>query len=232
MIPKKIHYCWFGGNNKGNLIEKCIKSWHKYCPDYEIIEWNEQNFDVHQSSFSKKMHSEKKWAFVADYARFVVLEKYGGFYLDTDMELFKSLDNLLSNNLVLGEEEKGIISAGAIGANVNNNYISLCKKYYDENPNVLKTVPMIMTEIFKSLNNKENILALPPLAFYPYSQQTIKNFNEKDLSNETYGVHHWNYSWGNPLLRTLNKFSFYHLLKTILDKLGLKKSIKKILGLA
>ena len=84
-MEKYIHYCWFGNNKLSGLAKKCIKSWKKYLPDYEIIEWNEENFDVNITKFSKKAYEEKKWAFVSDVARVYALKKMGGIYFDTDM---------------------------------------------------------------------------------------------------------------------------------------------------
>lgn len=87
MIPKKIHYCWFGGNPKPEIIEKCIASWHQYCPDWEIIEWNESNYDVTAHDYTKEAYEAKKWAFVSDVARLEIINKNGGIYMDTDVEL-------------------------------------------------------------------------------------------------------------------------------------------------
>ncbi len=78
MIPKIIHYCWFGGNKKSDIIEKCIESWKEYCPNYQIIEWNEKNFDVNCNSYVKDAYEAKKWAFVSDYARLYAVYKMGG----------------------------------------------------------------------------------------------------------------------------------------------------------
>ena len=95
MIPKIIHYCWFGKNPLPPLVEKCIASWKLYCPDYEIICWNEERYDIHQCEFTEQAYQAGKWAFVADYVRLDVLVKYGGIYLDTDVELLKPIDYLL-----------------------------------------------------------------------------------------------------------------------------------------
>ena len=97
MIPKKIHYCWFGGNPLPELAIKCIESWKKYCPDYEIIEWNESNFDVNALKYTKEAYENKKMAFVSDVARMYALVNIGGIYMDTDVELLKNLDELLNN---------------------------------------------------------------------------------------------------------------------------------------
>ena len=102
MIPKVIHYCWFGGNPLPELAVKCIESWRKLLPDYEIKEWNESNFDVHCCRYVEEAYNTKKWAFVADYARFLALYKEGGLYFDTDIEVLKPFDDLLSYNVVFG----------------------------------------------------------------------------------------------------------------------------------
>lgn len=90
MIPKTIHYCWFGGNPKSEVIQECIASWRKHCPDYEIIEWNESNYDVNCVPYVKEAYYAKKWAFVSDYARLDILARFGGIYLDTDVKILTS----------------------------------------------------------------------------------------------------------------------------------------------
>ena len=92
MIPKVIHYCWFGHSPKPALFQRCIASWKKYCPDYEIIEWNEDNFDISQNDYAREAYEEKKWAFVTDYARLWIVYNHGGIYLDTDVEIIKEFD--------------------------------------------------------------------------------------------------------------------------------------------
>ncbi len=87
MIPKKIHYCWFGRNELPALAKKCIASWKKYCPDYEIIEWNEDNFDLDYNGYTRYCYDNKKWAFLSDFVRLVVVAEQGGIYFDTDVEL-------------------------------------------------------------------------------------------------------------------------------------------------
>ena len=95
MIPKKIHYCWFGRGEKPKDALKCIESWKKFCPDYEILEWNEDNFDLTQNRYMKEAYEAKKWAFVSDYARLKIIYDNGGIYLDTDVEIIKPIDDLL-----------------------------------------------------------------------------------------------------------------------------------------
>ena len=102
MIPKVIHYCWFGGNEMSALEKKCIESWKTQCPDYEIIRWDETNYDVTKNLYMQQAYAAKKWAFVSDYARLDILYQHGGFYLDTDVELLQSLDALRTHAAFAG----------------------------------------------------------------------------------------------------------------------------------
>ena len=102
MIPKKIHYCWFGRNEKPQLAKRCIASWKKYCPDYEIIEWNEDNFDVDLNPYTKMCYEQKKYAFLSDYIRLIVVEKYGGFYFVTGWELIRSFYDFFKKSAFFG----------------------------------------------------------------------------------------------------------------------------------
>ena len=104
MIPKIIHYCWFGRGEKPMLAKKCIASWKKYCPDYEIIEWNEDNFDINLNPYTKWCYENKKYAFLSDYVRLLVVYQNGGLYFDTDVELLKNPDFLLENQAFFGFE--------------------------------------------------------------------------------------------------------------------------------
>ena len=113
MIPKKIHYCWFGRNPKPKLAIKCIKSWKKYCPDYELIEWNEDNFDLNLAPlYVRQAYEAKKWAFVTDYVRLKVVYDHGGIYLDTDVEVVRTLDELLVHSAFFGFEGGPYIATG------------------------------------------------------------------------------------------------------------------------
>ena len=94
MIPKKIHYCWFGGNPLPSLAVKCIESWKKYLPDYEIKEWNESNFDLNYNDYVREAYEAKKWAFITDVVRLYAMVTEGGIYMDTDVEVLKPLDSL------------------------------------------------------------------------------------------------------------------------------------------
>lgn len=114
MIPKKIHYIWFGGNPLPPLAERCIASWEKYMPGYEIVRWDESNFDTDCCDYVREAISVKKWAFASDYARFKILYEHGGVYLDTDVELLKPLDEIIQRGPFMGFEQD--FSSGTAGA--------------------------------------------------------------------------------------------------------------------
>ena len=128
MIPKVIHYCWFGKNKKPKKITNCIKSWKKYLPDYDIICWDESNCDVAENKYVKEAYDNKKWAFVADYFRAKVLFLFGGIYLDTDMKMIKNIDFALSNHGFCGLANPGIVSMGLLGFEKGN---PLIKKHFE-----------------------------------------------------------------------------------------------------
>ena len=127
MIPKKIHYIWFGRGPKSERIEKCLESWRKL--GYEIIEWNEDNFDVDLCDFSREAYSKGKWAYVADVARFWVLYHEGGIYMDTDVEVYKSLDEFLDKAFI-GFEDGSYLSTAVIGAEKGNPAIKMILDFY------------------------------------------------------------------------------------------------------
>ena len=134
MIPKIIHYCWFGGNPKSEIIEKCIASWKKYCPDWEIIEWNEGNFDVNLCKYTRNAFENKRWAFLSDVARLYVVNKAGGVYLDTDVELNAPIENWLNYNSFFVFDNRRYIGTGyGFGAEANNKIVeSMLNDYFDD----------------------------------------------------------------------------------------------------
>ena len=107
MIPKVIHYCWFGNKPLPKEVKKCIESWKKYAPDYKIIQWNESNFNVHQHPFMDAAYKANAWAFVSDYARLKIIFDNGGIYFDTDVEVLKKPDFLLNNSFYIGVQQDG-----------------------------------------------------------------------------------------------------------------------------
>ena len=131
MIPKKIHYCWFGRGEKPKLAQKCIASWKKYCPDYEIVEWNEDNFDIFAYPYAQYCYQQKKWAFLSDFVRLVVVEKYGGIYFDTDVELVKNPDFLLEHEAFYGFVNHSNVNTGqGFGAEAHSKTIRAMMRTY------------------------------------------------------------------------------------------------------
>ena len=131
MIPKIIHYCWFGGNPLPKLAQKCIASWKKYCPDYEIIEWNESNFDINYNDYTREAYEAKKWAFVSDVARLYALVNYGGIYMDTDVEVIKPLDDLLQYEAVSGFETETMMPTGLMACQKGHPMFQEFLRHYD-----------------------------------------------------------------------------------------------------
>ena len=136
MIPKKIHYCWFGGNSLSSEVRECIASWRQFCPDYEIIEWNEKNFDVDCIRYTADAYRDRRWAYVTDYARLKIVYEQGGIYLDTDVELLRPLDPLLENKVYFGMQRAGEVATGLgfgaeAGAELLRRLMAGYESYYD-----------------------------------------------------------------------------------------------------
>lgn len=132
-IPKVIHYCWFGGNPLSEKVKKCIGSWKRNCPDYEIILWDESNYDIHKNEYIEEAYQAKKWAFVSDYVRLDVVYRYGGVYLDTDVELVKGLDCLLHEKVFFAIEKNNcqIATGLGFGAEKGNTTVKELMEIYD-----------------------------------------------------------------------------------------------------
>lgn len=208
MIPKIIHYCWFGKGKKGELIEECLKSWKKYCPDYQIIEWNEDNIPINSNQYAREAYEAKKWAFVSDYARLYVLYNYGGIYMDTDVELIKPIDEYLNTPAFTGFETDEKIPTAIMGAEKHNEWIGYLLSYY-ENRNFYtkdgkcdtKTNVETITEMTKAKfpiqldGTQQEIEGL--FRIYPKEYFCPKDYNtgEIDLTNHTVCIHHFNASW-------------------------------------
>ena len=203
MIPKKIHYCWFGRGELSAKAQKCIKSWKKYCPDYEIIEWNEDNFDVHQNEYTKKVYTEKKYAFLSDYARLKVVYEHGGVYLDVDVELVKSLDDLLENDAFFGFETKEFINTGVgFGAKQGSTAVKTLLEEYNQLLDGTKDVigcPKLNTEGLIKLGLERNgqlqkldeCTVYPAEYFNPYDDPT----GRLNKTKNTHSIHWYAKSW-------------------------------------
>lgn len=122
IIPKTIHYMWLGGRPLPDKLERCIDSWKKYCPDYEIIRWDESNYDVHKNKFVAQAYDNKRYGFVPDYARVEILYKYGGLYMDTDVELIRNLDELLYQEAFCSVEKWQVLNFGGCSGAIRGHH--------------------------------------------------------------------------------------------------------------
>lgn len=207
MIPKKIHYVWIGGP-KGNIENICINSWREKLPEYEIIEWNEKNFDIEKeikgNKFLEECYKRKLWAFISDFIRVKVLYEYGGVYLDTDMQILKDITPLLGKHkLVCGYEDDGThMSAGIICVEKGHDFLKDMLDYYEND--VLKseifTIPKVMTYIlnkkYKKIDNnyfEKDIFIYDKEYFYPFAFN--EEFTYDCITENTYGIHWWGKSW-------------------------------------
>ena len=233
MIPKIIHYCWFGRNPKPLIIKKCIKSWKKFCPDYKIIEWNENNFDVRQNRFCNEAYEMKKWAFVSDYARLKVLFDFGGIYMDTDVELIKPIDTLLentnfigfqheqyiSNGLVFGSERKGKFVKEQLKIYEGMNFIqddgklnmTVCQEY---TTGILKKSDIIVPDTGKIQHSTQYQLTVYPSEYFcPIDIRT----GSKKITENTYAIHHFTSSWWDTKrLKTKRRIKRRELLHNVI----------------
>jgi len=207
MIPKKIHYCWFGRNPLSKQAKKCIQSWKRYCPEYEIVEWNEVNFNINCCRYVREAYDAKKWAFVSDYARFLILYEQGGVYLDVDVELVQSLDELLMLGAFMGCEDNGIVAPG-LGLAVEPGhrlYKELLDGYMDRSFYMadetmdLTTVVTYTTEILKKygLKEVEDMQQIEGIFIYPKEFFCPKNpvTREIHITDKTVAIHHYDGSW-------------------------------------
>lgn len=217
-MEKIIHYCWFGGKPLPKMAKKCIKSWKKYLPDYEIKQWNEENFDVNINEFVKGAYEKKKWAFVSDCARTYALLNYGGIYFDTDMEVKKDITFLLDKDFFIGREDSGYIAAGVIGVKEKNNKVIklLMDEYnqfdsFDENKIYDFAIPKIITNILEKYPKEikkngveiydESIYVYPREYFYPLSYDHQNNI----FTNNTCMIHYYDASWTPDSEQFINK---------------------------
>ena len=214
MIPKIIHYCWFGRKPLSPLALKCIASWKKHLPDYEIKEWNEDNFDVNQIPYIEQAYKCKKYAFVSDYARFKIMYEYGGVYFDTDVEVVKPLDDIIDKGTFFGlennDEKLNFACAPGLGFACNPG-LGLCKEMVElyknlifcvDGKNNIKTVVQYFSELLleKGLKPHNGIIEFQNITIYPPDYFCPKSFeNGKIVMTEnTRTIHHYAASWLGP----------------------------------
>ena len=220
MIPKIIHYCWFGGNPEPEDVKRCIASWKKFLPDYKIIRWDESNYDVHKNQYMSDAYKEKKWAFVSDYCRLDVVYQYGGIYIDTDVEVIKSFNGLLDDKMFCGfesrdpivfklqkEVEYSVNLGLAFGAEKQHAYLKEMldlyqhlQFYHEDGSLNLVACPRYQTMVLLKhglvANNQTqrlpDCMVYSPEYFCPQSNITDEMLS---LTDNTYSIHHFTISW-------------------------------------
>lgn len=225
MIPKTIHYIWLGGGEKPLLFTKCLKSWQKLCPDYEIKEWNENNFDFSNNKFAMEAYKEKKYGYVADYIRLKVLDTYGGIYLDTDVEILKPFDNLLNNDFLISFENEAYCETAVLGSIPKHPLLKKLIDFYNTRSFIIKGKPDLTpnTPIITSfLMNYYNLIpkasnqklldkqnsTFPTVSVFNYDYFAPINYTTKKLkkTDNTYTIHYFDASWFTKKLKTREKF--------------------------
>ena len=238
MIPKKIHYCWFGGNPKPDSVQKCINSWKRFCPDYEIIEWNESNFNIHCMPFVEQAIEAKKYAFASDVARLMVVYENGGLYFDTDVEVIRSFDALLENQAFLGFESNEYVNSGLgfgseAGIEFFREHIDAYrdKVFINEDGSFnMIACPYVATELLVEKgfvqNGQEQLVGevriYPTDYFNPYDSIT----GRLNKTENTYSIHWYDASWSDI---SKSKLKFNRFMRIILGVKSLN-NVKKILG--
>ena len=208
VIPKKIHYCWFGKSEIPIPFQKNIETWKKYCPDYEIIQWNESNYDVSKSKYIKQAYEVKKWGFVPDYARLDIINTYGGIYLDTDVELVKPLDNLLAYELFCGFESRRFVAFGlGFGGKANHPILQEMMNVYDETEFIkedgtlnLTPSPIYQTNILLKYGLIQNGQCQKHDNYVVFSKEYFAPINAYGFGNvtkNTYSIHQYAATWFN-----------------------------------
>lgn len=222
MIPKVIHYCWFGRGPKPKGVEKCISSWKKFCPEYLIKEWNEDNFDVHCNRYCEEAYKARKWAFVSDVARLHALVHEGGIYMDTDVEVVRNFDDLLFDKAFLGFEGTRWIATSTMGTEPGNPILSTFLGLYtartfvrhdetlDKTTNVGALTALLLEAQGLQLDGKRQTLEY--FEVYPTDYFTPYDYISGRLRKtaDTHTIHWFDQSWieRKPLRTKL--LQFYH----------------------
>lgn len=206
-IPPIIHYCWFGKKPLPLFYKSCIESWRKYCPEYEIIEWNESNCDITENQYAWQAYKNGKYGFVPDYFRLKIIYENGGIYLDTDVELIRSLDSLRKNKAFCGIQLPGEVALGlGFGASKGNPMIKkmLCTynqlKFQSEDGSLNETIsPVYQTKDLLALGMQlgNKLQRIGDMIIYPTDVLSPKNLftNITTISPNTYAIHHFDGSW-------------------------------------
>lgn len=216
LIPKKIHYCWFGGNQIPDKYKRYMESWHKFCPDYEIIEWNESNYDLSKCQYMQDAYRKKIWGFVPDYARIDIVYNHGGIYMDTDVELIRNIDDLLYQKGFAGFEDEKYVNLGSgFGAVEGLPVLRAMMDYYHTEDFISKDgklnligSPIHNTSVLQEygLVNNGEYQRVSDMTIYPakvlvgkcmYTMRTV-------IKPWTYAIHHYDGSWATERARRIN----------------------------
>ena len=243
MIPKIIHYCWFGGNPLPRSALKCINSWKKYFPNYEIKEWNEGNFDVNMMEFTHQAYEAKKYAFVSDVARFWILYKEGGIYFDTDVEVIKSMDDIVARGAFMGIEDYNFLGTPCpqinpglgMGTEKGNTFVKAMLDHYMTSGFIDKTTGeliggtivwhttkmLLAAQMSKGRGIQEvaGFTLYPPDYFNPLDDAT----GRLTKTNNTRSIHWYSKTWND-------KPPFYFKITRILHRIFGKESLHKLKG--
>ena len=216
MIPQVIHYCWFGGKELSEKEIKCINSWKKFCPCYEIKRWDETNFDLNSNTYCREAYERKMWAFVSDYARFKILYDYGGLYFDTDVELIKPIDDIIEIGAFFGLEktnnssisDRAINPGLGMGVERHNIIYKEILDYFDNTSfidksgkNNTKTIVKTVTEIFLkhgfAVSSNEKIQKIEGISIYPDDFFAPIDYRTgiATITNNTRSIHHYAGTW-------------------------------------
>lgn len=217
LIPSVIHYIWLGEKKMPENLSLCIDSWKKFCPEYEIICWNEKNYDFSKNKYMKQAYDMKKWAFVSDYARLDILNEYGGIYMDTDVELLRSPDDMLYQKAFCSVEKWNVVNTGGCCGSIKGslgikamldfrnkfNFINEDGSLNSTASGYYETVSMI-NEGYKPNGTFQKVLDMniyPYDFFHPYDYMSGKT----DLTNNTISIHHFNGGWVDKKIMNIRK---------------------------
>lgn len=210
MIPKIIHFCWYGGGEYSDVIKKCIASWEALLPSYEIVRWDETNTPFDKMPFLMVLYKQKRWAFISDYMRLYALYKYGGIYFDTDVEVTKSFDMLLKEKAFIGFQiepgtAKYAFNTAVIGSEKGNGFVEYCLQETEKLQRMhyhAMAAPSISSKILTEkygvnkhmVYNFESVTVLTKDYFYPFSW--LEKFSPSCITENTLAIHWWEDSWG------------------------------------
>ncbi|TYQ15972.1 UNVERIFIED_CONTAM: Mannosyltransferase OCH1 and related enzymes [Acetivibrio alkalicellulosi] len=238
-IPKKIHYCWFGHGQFTDLALNCINSWKKHLSEYELILWNEDNFDININQYVKEAYEAKKYAFVTDYVRLYVLYYYGGIYMDTDVEVLKPFDRFLNNYFFIGCEKDDLIQTGLIGSIPKHNVVKKILSYYDNKRFILedgslnllpnpKVFTPILSEDYGWFPKNTYQSLSDGIKVYPIDYFCAKDWKTGEIfkSENTYAIHHYSGSWHTKTDKIKNKIKNIIGSKGTQFVVSVKKKIK------